>query len=176
MGSKDRVMVSNKRMTVILSVLLVLLVGNIVRKIYDHDVSQVSQVNAAELVAHRPSNCTCPAPEKLVVEPCQHSSDVSPEQISTPDKSDTGHHEIPFPNLSHLKNNIFEPGSLEQPRAEVFKQCFVSPSYYKEHFNHNNHLCAISTSHKLFYYHIPKSGSSSSREIFTKTFNGADYQ
>eukprot|EP00959_Pyramimonas_sp_CCMP1952_P371704 7783744-Pyramimonas_sp.AAC.1 len=100
MGSSrpDRVLVSNKRMT------------------------RGSPKLSVEPVACQPSNCTCPAPERLiekVYEPCVRPSDASREQIVTPVVVDKGTGTVSYPNLALQNKHVFEPGSLKQPRAEV---------------------------------------------------------
>jgi len=61
--------------------------------------------------------------------------------------------------------------------VQVFRKCFVSPTYYKEHFYGRGHqICAKSAQDKLMYLNIPKSGSSSSRTIFAKGFGAQDNQ
>jgi len=61
---------------------------------------------------------------------------------------------------------IFEPGSLDLSRTESIARCFVNQSLYKVEKN----LCAYSSKYHLYYYLIPKSGSSSGRHIMKGDF------
>lgn len=169
-GAGGRALTSNRTMAIFLAVVTIMLFGSFAWKT-QRDVAQSASV------ACKPEPATCPTCACPVPEPTRTLPPEAPKVVWTTLNADIGEIKtVPYPNLALKHELVFEPGSLKLPRAEVFKQCFVSPSYYKEHFNHNDNLCAISTPHKLFYYHIPKSGSSTSREVFVKGFSGKDYQ
>mmetsp|Transcript_17058 Transcript_17058/g.33286 ORF Transcript_17058/g.33286 Transcript_17058/m.33286 type:complete len:378 (+) Transcript_17058:32-1165(+) len=69
----------------------------------------------------------------------------------------------------------FAPGSLSMTRAESMKKCWVDPKgMYRTHFG--DYLCVVSESQKMVFYHVRKSGSSTGREVATKTFGGRDMQ
>mmetsp|Transcript_25583 Transcript_25583/g.48438 ORF Transcript_25583/g.48438 Transcript_25583/m.48438 type:complete len:422 (+) Transcript_25583:189-1454(+) len=84
----------------------------------------------------------------------------------------------PYPNLVDLGQDpsLFLPGSLDLPRAEVFKKCYVSPVYYKEHFYPTSQICSVSHADRLMYLNVPKSGSSTSRTVFAAGFGAVDNQ
>eukprot|EP00854_Cymbomonas_tetramitiformis_P004968 gene4968-6054_t len=60
-------------------------------------------------------------------------------------------------------------------RTQALQQCFTDPQYYSEHFDRNN-FCTLSHQHKLMYLHIPKSGSSTSRDVVNTKLAGVDNQ
>jgi len=69
---------------------------------------------------------------------------------------------------------LFLPGSLNQTRAQVMRQCYVHPHTYSRHFN--NGLCARLDSSHLMYFHVPKSGSSTSRHLMVDVLGAKDTQ
>ncbi|KAK3244495.1 hypothetical protein CYMTET_45889 [Cymbomonas tetramitiformis] len=69
----------------------------------------------------------------------------------------------------------FLPGTLNMTRTQALQQCFTDPQYYSEHFDRNN-FCTLSHQHKLMYLHIPKSGSSTSRDVVNTKLAGVDNQ
>lgn len=58
----------------------------------------------------------------------------------------------------------------------MFKKCYVSPVYYKEHFYPTSQICSVSHADRLMYLNVPKSGSSTSRTVFAAGFGAVDNQ
>lgn len=71
-----------------------------------------------------------------------------------------------------LKRGVFEPGSLPMSRIQALSQCFVNPAIYKRHLT--SQQCPVSQEYKVLYYQIPKSASSSSREIMQKDLHAKE--
>ncbi|CAK9021898.1 2-amino-3-carboxymuconate-6-semialdehyde decarboxylase (Picolinate carboxylase) [Durusdinium trenchii] len=61
---------------------------------------------------------------------------------------------------------LFEPGSLQWSRTETLRQCFVDPKF----FTPVTPYCVVSEEHKLVYFLLPKSGSSTGRHVMRIDF------
>jgi len=79
-----------------------------------------------------------------------------------------GKDEHPHQNTAEVPapDGTFAPGTLKMSRVEALSRCYVDPEVYRRHLT--SQQCPVSEKFKVLYYQIPKSASSSSREIMEK--------
>mmetsp|Transcript_19778 Transcript_19778/g.25627 ORF Transcript_19778/g.25627 Transcript_19778/m.25627 type:complete len:368 (+) Transcript_19778:120-1223(+) len=76
--------------------------------------------------------------------------------------------------VSSDKTRTFLPGSLEGlSRTEVVRKCYVDPQRYAKHFLEN--ICTFSPNYNLFYFLLPKSGSSTGRHVMKYSFDAKEH-
>mmetsp|Transcript_32372 Transcript_32372/g.39843 ORF Transcript_32372/g.39843 Transcript_32372/m.39843 type:complete len:372 (-) Transcript_32372:1131-2246(-) len=84
-----------------------------------------------------------------------------------------------FPNENEKKHifddeSIFLPGSIkDMTRTETVNRCYVDPVKYKQHKLGN--ICTYSPKYDLFYFLIPKSGSSTGRHVMKHSFEADEH-
>ncbi len=67
----------------------------------------------------------------------------------------------------------FRPGSLAMNRTEAMMHCYVDPhGPYQTHLG--DALCTLSEKHKMLFFHVRKSGSSTGRAVTAKAFQARD--
>jgi len=66
----------------------------------------------------------------------------------------------------------FLPGTLDISPEEVLRQCYLEPDQADQHRGKSQ--CVVSDQHKLIFFLVPKTGSSTNRVAFRDILNGTD--
>lgn len=100
-------------------------------------------------------------------------SRARPPKIDALDRFKDGPQDNLSPRLPNDASNFFFPGSLNLTRWETLNKCYVDPQIYSDHLP-SNAYCVVSSKYKLIYYLVPKSGSSTNREVMTASLAGRE--